>query len=77
MPPDLKADKNADTLVFVNADEAELDLAKRIGTLLFRHGVGYVLPRRSRRPAEARKALEANLLNCDGPVRVHGKTSYP
>jgi hypothetical protein len=67
-----KADHNADTLVFVNAEEADLDLANRIGSLLFRHGIGYVVPERSRRPAEARKALERNLLNCDGLVLVHG-----
>ncbi len=58
--------------MFVNAEEADLDLAKRIGGLLFRRGVGYVLPNRSRRPAEARKALDAYLLNCDGLVLVHG-----
>jgi hypothetical protein len=72
LPTAPRHDKNADTLVFVNAEEADLDLAKRIGSLLFRHGIGYVLPNRSRRPAEARKALEANLLNCDGLVLVHG-----
>jgi hypothetical protein len=64
--------RDADALVFVNAEEADLDLAKRIGSLLFRHGIGYVLPNRSRRPAEARKALEEYLLNCDGLVLVHG-----
>ena len=67
-----RADQDADTLVFVNAEEADLDLAKRIGSLLFRRGVGYVLPNRSRRPAEARKALDEYLLNCDGLVLVHG-----
>jgi hypothetical protein len=67
-----RADNDADTLVFVNAEEADLDLAKRIGSLLFRHGIGYVLPNRSRRPAEARKALDGYLLNCDGLVLVHG-----
>ena len=41
-------------------------------SLLFRHGIGYVLPNRSRRPAEARKALDEHLLNCDGLVLVHG-----
>jgi hypothetical protein len=66
------ADQDTDTLVFVNAEEADLNLAKRIGDLLFRRGVGYVLPNRSRRPAEARKALDANLLSCDGLVLVHG-----
>ena len=67
-----RAAKDADALVFVNAEEADLDLAKRIGSLLFRHGIGYVLPNRSRRPAEARKVLEEYLLNCDGLVLVHG-----
>jgi len=67
-----KADKDADTLVFVNAEEANLDLATRIGGLLFCRGIGYVLPKRNRRPAEARKALEECLLNCDGLVLVHG-----
>ncbi len=64
--------RDADTLVFVNAEEGDLDLAKRIGGQLFRRGVGYVLPNRSRQPAEARKALEKYLLNCDGLVLVHG-----
>jgi len=67
-----RIDQNADTLVFVNAEQADLTLAKRIGSLLFRHGIGYVLPNQSRRPAEARKALEEYLLNCDGLVLVHG-----
>jgi TIR domain len=67
-----RVDKDADTLVFVNAEEADLDLANRIGSLLFRCGIGYVIPKRSRRPAEARKALEEYLLNCDGLVLVHG-----
>ena len=67
-----RADRDADTLVFVNAEEADLNLAKRIGGLLLRRGVGYVLPNRSRRPAEARKALDTYLLNCDGLVLVHG-----
>ncbi len=64
--------QDADTLVFVNAEEADLDLAKRIGSLLLGRGIGYVLPNRSRRPAEVRKALDAYLLNCDGLVLVHG-----
>src|SRR5262249_21396492 len=42
------------------------------GSLLFRRGIGYVLPNGSRRPAEVRKALDAYLLNCDGLVLVHG-----
>jgi hypothetical protein len=67
-----KADQDADTLVFVNAEEADLDLAKRIGGVLFRRGIGYVLPNRSRRPAEVRKSLDTYLLNCDGLVLVHG-----
>jgi hypothetical protein len=67
-----KVDQNTDTIVFVNAEEADLDLAKRIGSLLFGCGIGYVLPNRSRRPADARKALEEYLLNCDGLVLVHG-----
>jgi hypothetical protein len=64
--------QNADALVFVNADEADLDLAKRIGSLLYDRGIGYVLPNRSRRPAEVRRALESCLMNCDGLVLVHG-----
>ncbi|HKI21763.1 MAG TPA: hypothetical protein VKA15_27980, partial [Isosphaeraceae bacterium] len=60
-----RAGQDADTLVFVNAEEADLDLAKRIGSLLLGRGIGYVLPNRSRRPAKVRKALDAHFLNCD------------
>ena len=67
-----RVDQDVDPLVFVNAEEADLNLAKRIGSLLFRRGIGYVLPNRSRRPAEARKALDSYLLNCDGLMLVHG-----
>jgi hypothetical protein len=67
-----KAEHEADTLVFVNAEEADLDLAKRIGSVLFHHGIGYVLPNQSCRPADARKALDGYLRNCDALVLVHG-----
>jgi hypothetical protein len=59
-------------LVFVNAEEANLNLAERIGSLLVRRGITYVLPERSRPPAKARKALDDYLLDCDGLVLVHG-----
>jgi hypothetical protein len=67
-----RADQDAGTRVFVNAEEADRILAKRIGDLLLGRGVGYVLPNRSRRPAEARKELDKRLLDCDGLVFVHG-----
>jgi hypothetical protein len=67
-----RVDRDVDTLVFVNAEEADLNLAERIGSLLFRRGIGYVLPKRSRQPAEVRKALDKCLLDCDGLVLVHG-----
>jgi hypothetical protein len=71
-PAAARADQEADTLVFVNAEEADFDLARRVGDLLFQRGIGYVLPKLSRQPAEVRTALDSYLLNCDGLLLVHG-----
>jgi hypothetical protein len=67
-----RVDPDVGAFVFVNAEEADLNLAKRIGDLLVRRGIVYVLPDRNRQPAKARKALDEYLLDCDGLMLVHG-----
>jgi hypothetical protein len=63
-----------DSLVFVDHDASDSSLADPLCDALGRHGAGYVKPVLHGDPAENRKDLEQNLLECDALVLVYGKS---
>lgn len=67
--------QHVEALVFVNSETSDYELAEEIGKQLDKHGVGYALPVRRGKPAEIRKDLEENLLDCTGLIVVYGITT--
>ena len=63
------------TFVFVNMETPDRPVAERVCSLLDRHGAGYSLPARTGDPAENRRDMEQNLLNCDAAIVVYGITT--
>jgi hypothetical protein len=70
--PDTKVTADGDTLVFINAEDPDLDHARRIGKILFQQGIAYVLPERGDAPSKVRDALEQYLVDCDALMLFHG-----
>ena len=63
---------DSDRLVFVNAEETDLEAARAIIKLFVAQGVGALPPVRGASPEEMRKTLRTKMLKCDGMILVHG-----
>lgn len=62
-------------LVFVNAEPHDLPFARDLGRFIKTVGLASVLPLSAGDPAELRKDLEQNLLECDKLMIVYGATT--
>jgi len=73
-PParDQSALGDADKLVFVDAEETDLEAARTIVGFFEAHGIGTLPPVRGATPEAIRTALTTRMLACDGMVLVHG-----
>jgi len=69
------AKKASSSLVFVNADNNDVDIAKLLHSEFSRHQFATALPTLEGTAEEIRADLEANLLDCDALVWVYGQTS--
>jgi hypothetical protein len=58
--------------VFVNADKADLGIARQLSELLAQQGVESYWPIIEGSPEKVRQDLEANLNSCDGLVLIYG-----
>lgn len=67
-------DRDLGRLVFVNAEEVDLPLARSVGEALAEWGVWCAFPRTSGSPAELREDLEQKLLDCDALMLIYGST---
>jgi hypothetical protein len=61
-----------DKLVFVDAEETDLEAARAIIGFFEAHGIGALPPVRGATPESIRTALKTRMLACDGMVLVHG-----
>jgi hypothetical protein len=61
-----------DKLVFVDAEEPDLEAAQIIGGFFKELGIATMLPVQGATPEATRKALKTLMLACDGMVLVHG-----
>ena len=61
--------------VFVNLESSDRALAEEVCQELVHSGVDYILPVRSTIPADNRRDLEDNLLNCDGIIIIYGQSN--
>jgi hypothetical protein len=66
----------ADSLVFVNSDSPDREIAREVCEILKQEGIGYSLPLfdENTKPADVRADLEMNLATCDGLILVYGNT---
>jgi TIR domain len=63
---------DAEKLVFVDAEETDLEAAREIVRVFEAHGIGALPPVRGTTPEAVRTALTTRMLACDGMVLVHG-----
>jgi hypothetical protein len=63
---------DSDKLVFVDAEETDLEAARVIVGFLEMQGIGALPPVRGTVPEATRAALKTRMLACDGMVLVHG-----
>jgi hypothetical protein len=63
---------DVDKLVFVNAEETDLEAARAIVQLFASHGVGALPPVRGTTPEAIRAALKTRMIACDGMILVYG-----
>jgi hypothetical protein len=61
----------ADALIFVNAEETDLEAARAIIAFCAEHGVGALPPVRGIKPEAIRTALKTRMLACHGMILVH------
>jgi hypothetical protein len=61
-----------DKLVFVDAEETDLEAARQIIGIFEARGIGALPPVRGATPEAIRTALRTRMLACDGMVLVHG-----
>jgi hypothetical protein len=66
---------DSDKLVFVDAEETDLEAAREIVRIFETHGIGALPPVRGTTPEATRMALRTRMLTCDGMVLVHGSNS--
>lgn len=59
--------------VFLNANREDRSLAQDIRDVMKARGVACALPLQKGAPADMRKDLEANLLDCDGVIVIYGE----
>jgi hypothetical protein len=71
-PRDQAALGDTDKLVFVNAEQTDLEAARAIVGVFEAHGIGALPPVRGATPEAIRAALTTRMLHCDGMVLVHG-----
>jgi hypothetical protein len=64
-----------DLLLFLDCEDADRQLAERIGDYLLAHGIGYAEALRQGSPEEIRSDLERSLEECDGLMLVYGAAS--
>jgi hypothetical protein len=69
------AKKASSSLVFVNADNNDVDIAKLLESEFIKHQFATTLPTLEGTAEEIRTDLEENLLDCDALVWVYGQTS--
>jgi hypothetical protein len=62
----------ANVAVFVNADRADLEIARNLSQLLAQQGVECYWPIAEGSPEKVRQDLEENLKACDGLVLIYG-----
>lgn len=74
-PAPAPAPAPGESLVFVDADAGDLELAAAVGDALERRGLAYSLPLPGGSPADVRADLEQNLLYADALVVVWGGAS--
>lgn len=67
-PPEYK-------FVFLNAEAGDRPLVDEVGAMLDRDGIMYGHPKVCGKPAEIRKDLEKNLLDCDCLIIVYGSST--
>jgi hypothetical protein len=70
-----RAAANGDKLVFVDAEEPDLEAAREIIGIFETRGIATMPPVRGTTPEAARTALRTRMLACDGMVLVHGNNS--
>lgn len=73
--PPPKTTPGGAALIFLNAHNADDDLAQEIDKVLEKYQLGCALPLRGGKPSERRKDLEGNLLDSDGVIVVYGKVT--
>lgn len=61
--------------VFLNAEASDRSLVEHMGAALDKRGVAYAYPILEGKPADIRKDLERNLLDCDGLIIVYGSST--
>jgi hypothetical protein len=71
-PGDVDVKGIAEKLVFVNAEETDIESARVISKLINDQGIGTLPPARGDSPDAKRAALKMRMLACDGMVLVHG-----
>jgi hypothetical protein len=64
--------KKKSIYVFVDMESADRPFAEQICDILDRYGVEYVLPIQSEDPADNRRDLEQNLIECDALIVIYG-----
>jgi hypothetical protein len=69
------AKKARSSLVFLNADNEDLDIAKLLQNEFRKHQFATALPALAGTAEEIRADLEENLLDCDALVFIYGQTS--
>lgn len=73
-----KHSKNSDAIVFVNAGQEDLELARRVSEKLAQKGFLCMLPltpTQQTKPSDVRKDLEQNLVDCDFSLIIYAKSS--
>ena len=63
---------DADKLIFVDAEETDLEAARAIIMFFAAHGIGALPPVRGTTPEAIRSALKTRMLACDGMILVNG-----
>jgi hypothetical protein len=69
---DKATSSHGDKLVFVDAEETDIDAARAIIGIFETHGIGALPPARGTTPEAIRTAMRTRMLACDGMVLVHG-----
>lgn len=73
--PPAAPEQRINAFVFVNMESTDRDLAQGVCEQLDSYGIDYVMPSWTGDPAEVRKDLEQNLMDCDGMIVIYGSTT--